>query len=206
MPPFVPTTSNTMNTQPLHFVTTLIVSIALGSGVHAWQTPVHSAPIVSAAEPPAGTATLRVQWMEVSAPGGGVMLLAVARPKGAGPFPAVFYCTYSRVRAPICAISGGSGAGGVLAVAACWFSGGSGGGSRFITPIGCADAPPVTVPSSPDAKQRVATLLHAVRLLPEVRPHRVAIFGHSRGGGAASQYLLTANHCGGRTQFHWLPT
>ncbi len=183
-----------MNTQPLHFVTTLIVSIALGSGVHAWQTPVHSAPIVSAAEPPAGTATLRVQWMEVSAPGGGVMLLAVARPKGAGPFPAVlllhgthgFAHQYVRLAEDLAR-------GGVLAVAACWFSGGSGGGSRFITPIGCADAPPVTVPSSPDAKQRVATLLHAVRLLPDVRPHRVAIFGHSRGGGAASQYLLTAN-------------
>ena len=83
--------------------------------------------------------------------------------------------------------------GGVLAVAACWFSGGSGGGLQFITPIGCPDAPPVTVPTSPDAMQRVATLLRAVRLLPDVRPDRVAIFGHSRGGGAASQDLPTAS-------------
>lgn len=184
-----------MNTQRLRFVTTLIVSMAaLGSGLIAWQTAVNPVPIVSPAEPPAGTATLPVQWMKVSAPGGGVMLLAVARPKGAGPFPAIlllhgthgFAHQYVRLAEDLAR-------GGLLAVAACWFSGGSGAGLQFITPIGCPDAPPVTVPTSPDAMQRVATLLRAVRLLPDVRPDRVAIFGHSRGGGAASQYLLTAS-------------
>lgn len=122
------------------------------------------------------------------------MLLAVARPKGAGPFPAIlllhgthgFAHQYVRLAEDLAR-------GGLLAVAACWFSGGSGAGVQFMTPIGCPDAPPLTVPNSPDAMQRVVTLLQSVRLLPDVRPDRVAIFGHSRGGGAASQYLLTAS-------------
>ena len=174
---------------------TLIVSIGtLAASLPAWQEPVNPAPIVSAAEPPAGTAALTVQWMKVSAPSGGVMLLAVARPKGAGPFPAIlllhgthgFAHQYVRLAEDLAR-------GGLLAVAACWFSGGSGAGVQFMTPIGCPDAPPLTVPNSPDAMQRVVTLLQSVRLLPDVRPDRVAIFGHSRGGGAASQYLLTAS-------------
>ncbi len=167
---------------------------AIAVGLPAWQTPVNPLPIVSAVEPPVGTATLTAQWMKVSAPGGKVMLLAVARPKGAGPFPVIlllhgthgFAHQYVRLAEDLAR-------GGLLAVAACWFSGGSGAGLQFITPISCPDAPPVTVPNSPDAMQRVATLLQAVRLLPDVRPDRVAIFGHSRGGGAASQYLLTAS-------------
>ena len=122
------------------------------------------------------------------------MLLAVARPKGAGPFPAIlllhgthgFAHQYVRLAEDLAR-------GGLLAVAACWFSGGSGAGVQFMTPIGCPDAPPLTVPNSPDAMQRVVTLLQSVRLLPDVRPDRVAIFGHCRGGGAASQYLLTAS-------------
>ena len=132
--------------------------------------------------------------MKVSAPSGGVMLLAVARPKGAGPFPAIlllhgthgFAHQYVRLAEDLAR-------GGLLAVAACWFSGGSGAGVQLMTPIGCPDTPPLTVPNSPDAMQRVVTLLQSVRLLPDVRPDRVAIFGHSRGGGAASQYLLTAS-------------
>lgn len=184
-----------MKTRRLHFVITLIVSIGtLAASLPAWQEPVNPAPIVSAAEPPAGTAALTVQWMKVSAPGGGVMLLAVARPKGAGPFPAIlllhgthgFAHQYVRLAEDLAR-------GGLLAVAACWFSGGSGAGVQLMTPIGCPDAPPLTVPNSPDAMQRVVTLLQSVRLLPDVRPDRVAIFGHSRGGGAASQYLLNAS-------------
>jgi dienelactone hydrolase len=175
----------------LHFVAKLAVSgVLLALGLPAWQ----DMPIVSAAEPPAGTEKLPVQWMKVSAPGQGVMLLAVARPRGAGPFPAVlllhgthgFAHQYVRLAEDLAR-------GGLLAVAACWFSGRSGGGSRFITPIDCPDAPPVAGADSPDAIQRVATLLQAVRVLPRVRPDRVALFGHSRGGGAALHYILTAS-------------
>jgi dienelactone hydrolase len=122
------------------------------------------------------------------------MLLAVARPQGKGPFPAVLllHGTHGFAHQYV-QLAEDLAHGGFVAVAACWFSGGSGAGVQFITPIACPDAPQLTAANSSDAIQRVATLLQAVRLLPDVRSDRVAIFGHSRGGGAASQYLLTAS-------------
>jgi dienelactone hydrolase len=177
------------------FVAKLAVfCMLLALGLPAWQDTVDTQPVVSAALPPAGTERLPVQWMKVSAPGQGVMLLAVARPKGAGPFPAVLllHGTHGFAQQYV-QLAEDLARGGLLAVAACWFSGGGGGGSRFMTPIGCPDAPPVTGADSPDAIKRVATLLRAVRLLPRVQPDRVALFGHSRGGGAALHYVLTAS-------------
>src|SRR5262245_55629778 len=44
---------------------------------------------VSVAGAPPGTETLAVQWVQVAVPDMGVMLAAVARPSGAGPFPTV---------------------------------------------------------------------------------------------------------------------
>lgn len=79
----------------------------------------------------------------------------------------------------------------MLAVAACWFSGAGGEGVRFITPIPCADAPPLAPAASDSARRTVDTLLNAVRRLPDARPDRAALFGHSRGGGAALHYALT---------------
>lgn len=179
----------------LDFVARLAISgMLLAPGLPAWQDTDGKRPLVSAALPPAGTERLPVQWMRVSAPGQGVMLLAVARPKGAGPFPAVLllHGTHGFAQQYV-QLAEDLARGGLLAVAACWFSGGGGGGSRFITPIGCPDAPPVTGADTPDAIERVATLLQAVRVLPRVRTDRVALFGHSRGGGAALHYVLTAS-------------
>lgn len=96
-----------------------------------------------AAAPP-GTETLAVQWVNVTVPGLGVMLAAVARPRGAGPFPTVvllhgshgFAQEYVRLAEDLAG-------GGVLAVAACWFRGSVGSGSRFVTPIGCPESPPI---------------------------------------------------------------
>ena len=44
--------------------------------------------------------------------------------------------------------------------------------------------------SSPGAQLAVDALVEAVRTLPGVRPDRLALFGHSRGGGAALNYVL----------------
>ena len=46
-------------------------------------------PIVSATDAPAGTETFAVKWIRVAVPDRGVMLAAVGRPSGAGPFPVV---------------------------------------------------------------------------------------------------------------------
>jgi len=152
-------------------------------------------PIVSPADAPAGTEMLAVQWVKVAAPGQGVLLAAVARPPGAGPFPAVVLLHGSHGFAQqYVQLAQDLARGGLLAVAACWFSGGGGASSRFVTSIGCPEAPPVPNASSPEALQTVDALVQAARALPGARADRVGLFGHSRGGGATLNYILTADH------------
>jgi dipeptidyl aminopeptidase/acylaminoacyl peptidase len=119
------------------------------------------------------------------------MLAAVARPRGAGPFPTVvllhgshgFAQEYVRLAQDLAG-------GGVLAVAACWFRGSAGSGSRFVTPIGCPESPPMPGASTAEAMQIVDALVQAARTLPGARPDRIGLFGHSRGGSATLNYIL----------------
>jgi carboxymethylenebutenolidase len=150
-----------------------------------------TSPVVSVASAPPGTEALMVQWVQIAAPGVGVMLAAVARPSGAGPFPTVlllhgshgFAQEYVRLARDLAE-------GGLLAVAACWFQGSGGTGARFITLISCPEAPAIPTPSSHEAMQTVDALVQAARTLPGARPERIGLFGHSRGGGAALNYML----------------
>ncbi len=181
-------------------VTAAGMLIALASPVRpasaqTTQGSLRGAPVVSVADAPAGTESLAVQWVKVTVPGMGVMLAAVARPGGAGPFPAVvilhgshgFAQEYVRLAQDLAG-------GGVLAVAACWFRGSTGSGTRFVTPIGCPEAPPLTNASSPEALQTLDALVQAVRTLPGARPERIGLFGHSRGGGPILNYALRAGN------------
>ena len=147
--------------------------------------------LVTPAPAPAGVSIVGVEWIRIAGPSGSSMLGAVARPHGAGPFPAVlilhgthgFAQQYVRLAKEFANH-------GVLAVAACWFSGGSGAGSRFITRIECPDAPPLSMASSPTAQMAIAALVAGVRQLPGTDSRRLALFGHSRGAGAALNYIL----------------
>ena len=112
-----------------HFIAKIAVSgMLLAQGLPAWQETVGARPVLSAAVPPTGTEKLAVQWMKASAPGQGVMLFAVARPGGAGPFPAVLllHGTHGFAQQYV-KLAEDLARGGLLAVAACWCSGGSGG-------------------------------------------------------------------------------
>lgn len=148
---------------------------------------------VSIADAPSGAEALAVSWIRVDAPGLGVMPAAVARPPGAGPFPALlllhgshgFAHEYVRLAQDLART-------GLHTVAAGWFREGIGDGVRFITPIVCPELPPAPDPLSPEATQTVGALLQALRTLPDARPDRVGLFGHSRGGGAALNYLVRA--------------
>jgi dienelactone hydrolase len=177
-------------------LTTAGMLLALASSVwpastQTTQGGLGTSPVVSIVGAPPGTETLAVQWVNVAVPGLGVMLAAVARPPGAGPFPTVillhgshgFAQEYVRLARDLAD-------GGLLAVAACWFQGGGGAGSRFVTPIGCPESPPMPNSSSPEAMQTVDALVQAARTLPGARPDRLGLFGHSRGGAATLNYLL----------------
>lgn len=146
------------------------------------------------AQAPPGTEALAAQWVRVAAPSLGVMLAAVARPRGAGPFPTIvllhgthgFAHEYVRLAQDLA--SGGD----VLAVAACWFRGSAGSGTRFITPIACPDAPPLSPPASPESLRALTALIQAVRTLPGADPGRVGLFGHSRGAAPIMSYIVSA--------------
>jgi len=175
------------------------VGMLLASASPASSQPVQGGlgvpPVVSSADAPPGAEALTVQWVKVAVPGLGVMPAAVARPRGAGPFPTVvllhgshgFAHEYVRLAQDLAE-------GGVLAVAACWFRGSAGSGARFVTPIECPEAPPMPSASSPEAMQTLDALVQAARALPGARSDRMGLFGHSRGGGPIVNYVLGAGN------------
>ena len=141
--------------------------------------------VLLAARAPSGS------WVSVPAPGGGVMRAAIARPSGRGPFPVVvvLHGTHGLAEEYV-QLGRDLARGGVMAMVPCWFSGSSGRGARFVTPIACPDAPPMPEASSPEALAIVETLVAAARALPDVDGARVGLFGHSRGAGAVLSYIL----------------
>lgn len=149
-------------------------------------------PIVTATAAPVGTEKLPVKWLEVAVPNLGVLRAAVARPPGTGPFPTVLilHGTHGFAREYV-ELADDLARGGFLAVAGCWFSGGSEPGTQAVTPpIPCPEIPPLKRDAYPEAVLYIDALVQAARALPGARPDRLALVGHSRGGGEALQYLL----------------
>lgn len=149
-------------------------------------------PIVSTADAPAGTEKLAVQWLRISVPDLGVMLAAVARPSGPGPFPVVvvLHGTHGFAQEYV-QWAQDLARDGFLAVAACWFSGGSGSGSHAVTPpIPCPEIPALKRDAYPEAVQYIDAVVKAARALPGARADRLGVVGHSRGGGETLQYLV----------------
>lgn len=142
-------------------------------------------------EAPAGLRALRVQWVRIVTSDSGTMVAAVARPSGTGPFPAVILLHgshgFAREYLGLAREIAGKG---FLVVAPCWFKGGVAGDDSVSTPVDCPDAAPIPMGPSPEARTIVARLVEAARRLPDVRPDRIALLGHSRGGGAALNYLV----------------
>ena len=152
--------------------------------------------IVTATEAPAGTEAVPVKWVNVDVQDLGVLRAAVATPSGTGPFPVVvlLHGTHGFARQYV-EWASELARDGFIAVAACWFSGGGGAGSSAVsTPIPCPQVQPLQPGEYPDAVRLVDGLVRAARLLPGARGDRLALVGHSRGGGAIQQYLMAAGH------------
>jgi dienelactone hydrolase len=146
---------------------------------------------ISPAKTPVGAERLAASWIRVTIPDLGDVIAAVARPPGVGPFPAVLLLHGSHGFAEeYVGLAQELATKGLLGVAACWFRDGIGDGRRFITPIDWPHAPPIPEPLSAEALRTVVALIQAVRSLPETLPKHVGLFGHSRGGGAALNYVL----------------
>lgn len=135
-----------------------------------------------------------ISWLRVPTDSG-VVHAAIAIPKGTGTFPAIIilhgthgfaeeYLKLARRMAE----------NGIVGIAACWFAGRKGEGTRFITPIDFPDAPPLIDAPDQDrfrlARVTIDSLIKKVSALPYVRKDHLAVFGHSRGGGAALNYAL----------------
>jgi dienelactone hydrolase len=157
----------------------------------SFLTLVAAALFATTAQPPQGTADLSVSWMQVRIADHGVILFAIARPSGNGPFPAVviLHGTHGFAREYV-QLARAFAREGVIGVAACWFRGGGGSGAGFVTPIACVDAPERSAAASAATQKSLHALVGAVRVLPGVRSDSVALFGHSLGAGSALNYAL----------------
>jgi dienelactone hydrolase len=136
-----------------------------------------------------------VSWLHVPTDSGTIHA-AIAMPTGKGPFPAViilhgthgFADEYVKMARQLAR-------NGIIGIAACWFAGRLGEGVRFITPIEFKDAPPlVDVPGLGRfriSRWTLDSLVRKVNSLAEVQPGNVMFFGHSRGAGAALDFVLT---------------
>src|SRR5215468_5492669 len=166
----------------------------LGQSSPAWQGSTQTTygalkqpPIVSATKAPPGTETLAVKWIRVAVPDRGVMLAAVARPSGAGPFPVVvvLHGTHGFARQYV-QLAQDLARAGILAVAGCWFSGSenpnrvapldAGPSVNAVSPpIPCPEVPPLGPGAYEEGLQYIDGLVQATRALPDARPDRLAL-------------------------------
>lgn len=139
---------------------------------------------------PAGGESLRVQWIEVDAPGGYKLNAAVFRPTGEGPFPVVLvlhgtagFVLRTAVLGEVLAKAG------FLTIAGAWFSGSGEGSAASPTPIASPDGPPFNG-ANLDSIKYVKALVNAAKVLPGADSGHIGLFGISRGAIAA---LLVAS-------------
>ena len=136
-----------------------------------------------------------VDWISIKTDSG-VIHAAIAIPEGKAPFPAIIilHGTHGFAREYV-HLAQEFAKNGIVGIAACWFAGRKGGGQKFITPIDFNDAPPLVDAPGEDrfriARVTIDSLVGKLSALPYVKKNQLALFGHSRGGGASLNYVLT---------------
>ena len=136
-----------------------------------------------------------VDWISIKTDSG-VIHAAIAIPEGKAPFPAIIilHGTHGFAREYV-HLAQEFAKNGIVGIAACWFAGRKGGGQKFITPIDFNDAPPLVDAPGEDrfriARVTIDSVVRKISTLPYVKTNQLALFGHSRGGGASLNYVLT---------------
>jgi alpha-beta hydrolase superfamily lysophospholipase len=135
-----------------------------------------------------------VVWIKIKTDSS-VIHAAIAIPAGKGPFPAIIilHGTHGFAQEYV-NMAQEFAKNGIVGIAACWFAGRKGGGQKFITPIDFNDAPPLDDEGEDRfriARVTIDSLVGKVSTLPYVKKNQLALFGHSRGGGASLNYVLT---------------
>ncbi len=121
------------------------------------------------------------------------MLCAFAVPKGTGVFPTVIILHGSHGFAKeYVQLALDFAKEGILAVAVAWFQGSVGAGVRFVSPIKTSIGPEIPDPSSPEGVKIIDSIIQCVSEHEKVDSSKVGIFGHSRGGRGAINYLLNS--------------
>jgi dienelactone hydrolase len=174
----------------------LLIAMAFAAACRA--APIHPVQKATTVAAPAGAESFAVEWRAVHPPGLGTILMAVARPAGQGPFPAVIILHGSHGFArEYVQLAKDLSQDGVVGVAVCWFAPGEGPGMSVISPLACPpEAPRISGHQSQGAGRTIAAAVAAVRALPGVKSDQIAVFGHSRGGGAAWNYVLHGGKAG----------
>jgi dienelactone hydrolase len=177
-----------------HALLILLAMIRVLSNFAQQDTSVHAGGSKTQYSKGPGATKDSLHWIRVETDSGTVHA-AIALPKGRGSFHTIIilHGTHGFAKEYI-NLARQFAAKGFVGVAACWFRGGKGKGERFITPIDFPDAPPlVDVPGVERfriARVSIDSLVKSLSRLPEVDSKQISLFGHSRGGGAALDYVL----------------
>ncbi len=140
-------------------------------------------------------ATDSIQWIQVKTDSG-IIHAAVAIPNGKGPFPAliILHGTHGFAEEYV-QMASTVAKNGIVGIAACWFAGHKGEGTRFIIPIDCDSGPPFIDVAGIDrfriSRHTIDSLIGAVKKNPIVQSEHLFLFGHSRGAGASLDYVLS---------------
>jgi dienelactone hydrolase len=168
------------------------VALAIMAGGLLCCTPAGAQP-ASGPTSPATVDRISANLVDVPMPNGKAGRAYIARPTAGGPFPAVVLLHGTNgFSVPPALLAEDFAAAGFVAIAACWFKGNH-------LPPGFRTPPNLPCPEGPvfdganlKTVQNARAVVDFARGLPDVSPHRVAVWGQSRGGTAALLLAITA--------------
>jgi len=140
---------------------------------------------------PANFKDLDVSWFEIESDLTSNILTAIARPKKFTDYPTVvlFHGSHGFAKEYI-QLAKDLASYGIEAVAVCWFQGNEGQGVKFVTPVDEKTGPSIPAKSSIEAIEIFKVVLDTIGSFENIDRNKIGLFGHSRGGMEALNYLI----------------